>query len=110
MEDNRNWDKPIAEALAKALSDRFDFVERDIDFFEDCRYSECQYILGMDGCIYSSRDDSPEAEIGRPFRIKPDLNAKVIADMLDNPTPYMKAILEMAKEMEEQHKAIEKLR
>jgi hypothetical protein len=64
----------------------------------------------MDGCIYSSRNDSPEAEIGRPFRIKPDLNAKVILEMLDNPTPYMKAILEAVKGIEERRRAIEKLR
>lgn len=110
-DDNRYWDKPLSEALAKALSGHFNFKERDLDqFYEDCRYSECQYILGMDGSIYLSRDDSPEAEIGRPFRIKPDLNAKVIAEMLDNPTPYMKVILKAVKEIEDRRNSMEKLR
>jgi hypothetical protein len=44
-DDKRYWDKPLTEALAKALSDRLDFNEKDLDFYEDCRYSECQYIL-----------------------------------------------------------------
>lgn len=111
MEDNQ-YNKPLAEALAEALSagGHFDMIDEALCDFEDCSYPNCQYILGKDGTIYEPESDSPEAKDGRPFRIKPEINAEVIADMIANPEHYKAVMQKVFKKIEERRKIEERYR